>query len=826
MKSIYLKLTLFLIIFCTGNIYAQRNPYRKTVGVHQLDSRFTFSIEKYWSGMADSEDYYYYVKNNTADTYEIEIEVDLTLNCYDSKPYKLGYNRIVYLKPYGEFTPKDDYVHTYMISSNKEKQKTCLIPEGDTYTLYRGHTWAITKIVNITQKKEEQKTNEIQELIKAGDNAMLRQNYDGAQNNYLKVLNLDKTNQYADNQLKKIKRELVKVEAKKRFDALIDAGKSEEAKGNYANAERLYNDAAASEFNNSYAQEQVVRLNQLKAEKIKDAEATANAIKVKAETEEKIAADANEKKAATRKKFFEEKERLAEEHLKIMRDSIADSLEEEERKKLLEDTRLFEKEQDALAIAKEKNEKDELKTEALARRDEDNDEISRIEAIMKYDPIAYAESLDTADKLKNNAEDIDPWDEMDLKKEWWDNNTYIQYFADDLYEPQRRENHTKYIKKCFEAKSAFYSAKKGYLQAMQYVDKGSSEQQWLLDQIEYCHKSIDSFEANYMSDFRSEGIRIKQREDAKIMAEGQRIVDNRQKARLAYASLPRNADSPAQYLTDTYKLADRMEVAHQQYVQDMAVAGVSQSLVMNTITNNDLGIKDNGDNFMFNAHTSLEYNIVPILMNETSDVALPETTVGELTAAIANIGMDLWFYRSKYTDVNLGFAAGYGVFPMEGIRTTFLHYSAKINVDIGYNWVKLATLAQFLNRTGEQEIDYDVTLSNQGNTSPSATNRIASGNFNYNILRVGGGLKIRFLSYDDFSNFTLMVYAEKPDFYEYDILNKPVFSYALEFNGAEMGMSLEYAPNYVIAGTKEYSLPNPSNKNYVAIKLTKTWTFL
>lgn len=162
MKKITL---LFLLSFITSiNTYSQRNQYRKTVGVHQLDPRFTFSIEKYWSGMADAESYYYYVKNNTADEYKLEIEVDLTLNCYDVKPTKLGINRVVYLKPYGEFTPDDDWVHNYMISSDKEKQKSCLIAEGETYTLYRSHTWQILSVVNMTQKKaNEQKQKNDQE---------------------------------------------------------------------------------------------------------------------------------------------------------------------------------------------------------------------------------------------------------------------------------------------------------------------------------------------------------------------------------------------------------------------------------------------------------------------------------------------------------------------------------------------------------------------------------------------------------------------------------------------------------------------------------------
>jgi hypothetical protein len=172
MKKNHIK-TLILILLCiSSNAYSQHRPNNKLVAVHQLDPRFTFSIEKYWSGIADAEEYFYYVKNNTADTYQIEIEVTLTLNCYSTNPYRLGINKVVYLKPYGEFTPKDDWAHIYMISSDKEKQKNCLIKEGNTNTLYRNHVWQILKIENLTQKKaneEKKKKDDELALVKKRD---------------------------------------------------------------------------------------------------------------------------------------------------------------------------------------------------------------------------------------------------------------------------------------------------------------------------------------------------------------------------------------------------------------------------------------------------------------------------------------------------------------------------------------------------------------------------------------------------------------------------------------------------------------------------------
>ncbi len=157
-----LKLTLILVFALLINGFSQRNPNNNLVGVQQLDSRFNFSIEKRWSDISDAEEYFFYVKNNTADEYKLVIEVDLTLNCYDVTPYKLGYNKAVYLKPNGEFTPKDDYVHIYMITSDREKQKNCLIKEGNTSTLYKSHTWQILSIENLTLKKANEAKEKLQ----------------------------------------------------------------------------------------------------------------------------------------------------------------------------------------------------------------------------------------------------------------------------------------------------------------------------------------------------------------------------------------------------------------------------------------------------------------------------------------------------------------------------------------------------------------------------------------------------------------------------------------------------------------------------------------
>lgn len=94
---------------------------------------------------------------------------------------------------------------------------------------------------------------------------------------------------------------------------------------------------------------------------------------------------------------------------------------------------------------------------------------------MAYHPERYFTSLKNTQRFIEQSVEFSPWQELELKKESWDNNHYIQLFADDLYEKQRRENHWNYLKKQSEAKGVFYSAKENYLQKVKFTNRNSSE---------------------------------------------------------------------------------------------------------------------------------------------------------------------------------------------------------------------------------------------------------------------------------------------------------------------------------------------------------------
>jgi hypothetical protein len=148
MKKTLLTLSILLILFVCNEATAQRKPMN--IG-RQVDSRFTLSAESNFSTLGGWEEYFYYVKNNTSDEYSIVVTIDIDLACVGSKSYVLGVNKIVYLPPNGSFTPKSDWVHN--VVDGPDNFKKCRMKVGDTYTLYKGLTFTITDVINLTEKK-------------------------------------------------------------------------------------------------------------------------------------------------------------------------------------------------------------------------------------------------------------------------------------------------------------------------------------------------------------------------------------------------------------------------------------------------------------------------------------------------------------------------------------------------------------------------------------------------------------------------------------------------------------------------------------------------
>lgn len=127
---------------------------RKQVSIRQADTRFTLIIEKYWSKLGGSEEYFFTLQNNTGEEYELVVDVDLDLACVGGKSFTLGVNRKIHLTPHGTFTPKGDWSH--IVTSGADNFRDCRLKDGGTYTLLQGVKYTYSSIKNLSQQKQPQ----------------------------------------------------------------------------------------------------------------------------------------------------------------------------------------------------------------------------------------------------------------------------------------------------------------------------------------------------------------------------------------------------------------------------------------------------------------------------------------------------------------------------------------------------------------------------------------------------------------------------------------------------------------------------------------------
>lgn len=143
---------LLCFFFFTEMTYAQRN-----IPLNQIDSRFTIRAET--AGISFGSEYYrFYIKNNTNEKYKLVVNVTVYSPCFETKNYKLGILREVFLEPGGEFTPRNDYYHIF---NGGENTKDCRIRLANNESTYISKIqYSYSNIINLTQeeaKKEKEK---------------------------------------------------------------------------------------------------------------------------------------------------------------------------------------------------------------------------------------------------------------------------------------------------------------------------------------------------------------------------------------------------------------------------------------------------------------------------------------------------------------------------------------------------------------------------------------------------------------------------------------------------------------------------------------------
>lgn len=164
------KLRNYLFLLLMFSLTA--NAQRKKVQVRQVDPRFTLSLESYFSTLTADEEFFYYVKNNTNQEYNIVVDITANYACVGERRFKLGINKVVYLAPNGEFTPKSDWVHYVLTSDLKGKAKECASKFEDSYTYLKSISYTISSVENLTEKKaaeEKKKQDDLANKKKLAD---------------------------------------------------------------------------------------------------------------------------------------------------------------------------------------------------------------------------------------------------------------------------------------------------------------------------------------------------------------------------------------------------------------------------------------------------------------------------------------------------------------------------------------------------------------------------------------------------------------------------------------------------------------------------------
>lgn len=135
----------------------------------QPDLRFVVTGEM--SSIGDDEAYYFYVLNTANEEYRIKVRVTLDLACYGQQQFYLGWDKDqwIYLKPGGRFNGnRDDKVHVFM-GAKAESRKNCVLKdENGKLTFFKGFTFWIHDVENLTVKKA-------QEAIRLEDERLAKQ---------------------------------------------------------------------------------------------------------------------------------------------------------------------------------------------------------------------------------------------------------------------------------------------------------------------------------------------------------------------------------------------------------------------------------------------------------------------------------------------------------------------------------------------------------------------------------------------------------------------------------------------------------------------------
>jgi hypothetical protein len=674
--------------------------------------------------------------------------------------------------------------------------------------------------------------NQYKELITRADRLYFKNEYQQSFQIYSLASRNKYTDEYPRKQMLKLKELIDKQSTDEKIKSLINSAKNLEQNGDFVTALKFYSESLKLNPGNYDVKKSISVLN----EKIKNKDN--NLEKLLSKNNEEYSSEIKSEKNAAINSLNFQSEGVSEllELNETNEKKLLNELDESQRESVLKNDKKNNEVQDSKSINKSFSEIENKKSED-ERLQQFSKELSYAEKDMAYNKYEFEKLRDEAENYYSKFKEQKPENLLNIKQSWWDRNSYMEPFRDELNEPKRLEAFNNYINSLIDRQLYLSYAKSLFLKAISFVDNGSSEHRYLIFKAKLCDKLL-SYQPYSLSVAReNEKLRKEYRERNKISVQILKNNEFRNKSALAYSYFEIqniNNGKDREYGDLSQKKADleqRFRDAEFNYTKDMAITGVSTEAVLSVITDDSkqAAIFEN-KSAGFNVRLMSGVLCIPVVMNQTSDNNIAGISYTDHVKVMPiNGGLDIWMLRSNHFDIGLSPSFIMGVFPMKGVSNFYSSFDATMKFNLGVKNFKLAFETGYQSRSGSSKVDYDVTNSqlSDGSYNPFfiATGEVSEGKFKYSLIKAGAGFHINLKSKYSEQYIRLMAYAQRPSFLKDLKINHYIYAYNAEILfGNSIALTADYSSNYVIGGKPKYTLSENKSRTFWSVRLGKIFT--
>jgi len=215
---------------------------------------------------------------------------------------------------------------------------------------------------------------------------------------------------------------------------------------------------------------------------------------------------------------------------------------------------------------------------------------------------------------------------------------------------------------------------------------------------------------------------------------------------------------------------------------------------------------------------------IPLISNNTSQYHTNKSYIEAPLVPGFDMGIILGIANNKKVSLYLNPRFSYGISAFSaGTSGGLFEYGG--TAMLGGNWdrefpLKIFVEGGYFKRSATFHYDADASAADSGVST--STDDVRDGEYNYSVIRYGGGLM--FHQIDDDEEYTVKggVFFDKPSFFPKDIKSNIGFNLQGIYN--KLGsLEVYYSPNYFIGGNVLYpSTLEKENKAYFGIKFTRT----